>query len=109
LYGDQASSNGDNKYRYPYFPVVGSNSFSHTAINPRGPFVGLRLFFIMHFIMKQYLPAGTILFSAVSVQGAIDADVAALLDACVATAHNAQYEGLGWYMKMGYVPEASVF
>lgn len=34
-----------------------------------------------------------------------DADADALLDACVTTARNKQYEGLEWYIKMGYVPE----
>lgn len=33
------------------------------------------------------------------------ANAAALLDACVTTARNRQYEGLEWYTTMGYVPE----
>lgn len=38
-------------------------------------------------------------------KGATDADAGKLLEACVTTARNRQYEGLQWYMQMGYVPE----
>lgn len=38
-------------------------------------------------------------------KGSTDVDAAKALEACVATARNRQYEGLSWYMDMGYVPE----
>jgi len=38
-------------------------------------------------------------------KGSNSADAEALLEACVTTARNRQYEGLQWYMTLGYVPE----
>ncbi|NTS41831.1 glycoside hydrolase family 92 protein [Flavisolibacter sp. BT320] len=38
-------------------------------------------------------------------KSATTVDAHALLDACVTTARNRQYEGLEWYMQLGYVPE----
>lgn len=38
-------------------------------------------------------------------KGHTNIDAAKALDACVTTARNRQYEGLQWYMQMGYVPE----
>jgi predicted alpha-1,2-mannosidase len=38
-------------------------------------------------------------------KGATDVNAIRALEACVATARNRGYEGLPWYMDMGYVPE----
>jgi predicted alpha-1,2-mannosidase len=38
-------------------------------------------------------------------KGATDVNAIKALEACVATARNRSYEGLSWYMEMGYVPE----
>lgn len=38
-------------------------------------------------------------------KGTITTEASRLLDACVTTARNKQYEGLQWYTTMGYVPE----
>jgi predicted alpha-1,2-mannosidase len=39
------------------------------------------------------------------VKGNLDMDPAKLLDAMVTTATNTRYDGIGWYMLSGYVPE----